>query len=543
VNPDTKHPAHRVPVPEINEDPTFKDVDTPPLAELVDPEVNEADEALLPEIADPEVNEADEALLPEILETAFTEPVEPRLIELEEPLVALDEPDVNLDPVDELTEDPDDTEDDPLLEPELNEEDPLVPVEEEPVLNVDPLLAELEDPELNEIDEPRLSVEENPEEKHPAHRGPTPVLRLRVSPVFPVVRTFLFPELEDPTIIADDPLFVELEDPELATVEEPDVNFDPEATSDEDPVEDPDKIAATLAPWSAVTEDDSVFAELEDPELKLEEADVNFVPDATPDEDPVEDPDKTTATLAPWSAVTEDDPVFVELEDPVLKEDDEPREEAVFAAVRTFIFPALADPVEMNDDPLTVELEDPELKLEEPDVNSDPDATPDDDPDVDSDETIVNLAPSAAVAEDDPVLKDDDEPADDPAFKEDDDDSRMVELDDPELMDDTEAEEPVFDAVDAPVANEVNDPRLLVFVKPEWKHPAHKGPVPEVVIVPLLKEDVDSLFTELVFPMLTTTVSTFFTSTTGKESTSFTTTFVSGKRVLPKLLSGVPYSS
>jgi len=78
----------------------------------------------LPELDDPDVNEEEDALLPEIVETVFTDPVEPRRIELGVPLVKLDEPDTNLDPLDELSEEPADADDDPLADPVLKDEDP-----------------------------------------------------------------------------------------------------------------------------------------------------------------------------------------------------------------------------------------------------------------------------------------------------------------------------------------------------------------------------------------------------------------------------------
>jgi len=190
--------------------------------------------------------------------------------------------------------------------------------------------------------------------------------------------------------------------------------------------------------------DDPLLVELEVPELMLEEPDVNFDPEATSDADPAEDPDKITDTVAPWSDVTEDDPVFVELEDPALKEEDELRLE-----------PPLKDD------------EETELRLE-------------------------------------PPLKDDEET--------------------PELIEDTAAEVPVLALFDVPVMNEIEDPRLSLLMKPEWKHPAHKGPVPEVAIAPLVNGTVDPILAESVFTLVTKIVSIFFTFSTDVVSISFSTT-------------------
>jgi len=246
-------------------------------------------------------------------------------------------------------------------------------------------------------------------------------LTLLVTPVFTAVRTFLSPELEDPN----------------------------------------------------VTTEESLLVELEDPELKLDDPDVKLDPNATSDDEPAEDPDVTTITLGPWSAVTEDDPVFVELEDPTLKADNALRVEPLFKE--------LEDPIVMADDSLSVELEDPELKLEEPDVNLDPDVTSDDDPVDDPDETKVTLAPWPAVTEDNPV----------------------------------------FAELEEPVLNEIVDPRLSVLVKPEWKQPAHKGPFPEVAIVPVVKDTVDPTLAELMFSLIKTTASTFSTLSTEEVSITF----------------------
>jgi len=283
-------------------------------------------------------------------------------------------------------------------------------------------------------------------------------LTLVVKPVFTAVRTFLSPELDNPIVMAEESLFVELEDPEL----------------------------------------------------KLDEPDVKLDPDDTSDDESAADPDETTITLGPSSDVTEDDPVFVELEVPALNDDVALRVESSFKE--------LDDPIVMAEASLSVELEDPELKLDELDVKLDPDDTSDDESAEDPDETIVTLAPWPAVTEDDPV----------------------------------------FAELEEPVLNEIKDPRLSVLVKPEWKHPAHKGPFPEVAIVPVVKDTVDPMLAELMFSFTKTTVSTSLTLstdevsitfsitfisgiiTTDEVSTSFWTTCVAGKSVLAKLLSGVP---
>jgi len=184
-NPDLKHPAQSGPVPVVITVPV---VNAPALADLDNPDVTDEEDALL--------------LV--TVETFFTDPVEPRSIELEGPLVKLDEPDVNLNPLDELEEESV-AADDPLVDPVFNNAVPLpfnddivlkvairLPLAEleelEPDPNVDPLdetieepadaeddplvapavvikplLAELEIPVLTEPDEPRLPVEENPE--------------------------------------------------------------------------------------------------------------------------------------------------------------------------------------------------------------------------------------------------------------------------------------------------------------------------------------------------------------------------------------------
>lgn len=265
-----KHPAQRVPVPAI-EEPTLLNVDTPRLAELEDPE---------------------DALVPEILEATLTDPVEPRIVD-PDPLVKLEDPDVNVDPVEALpdevdndpTEEPDNITatlaswsaetDDSLLKVEIAFAVPVVPnlteldeasvkleepellvelleetadADDEPELEpedsalntlVTPLLAELEDPELNETDDPLLSVDENPEIKQPAQSGPVPVFVFRVEPIFTGVRIFLFPEF-DVVFEAEEAWFAEEK-------VESDVNVDPEIALDNEPADDPDKTTATLA--------------------------------------------------------------------------------------------------------------------------------------------------------------------------------------------------------------------------------------------------------------------------------------------------------
>jgi len=105
-------------------------------------------------------------------------------------------------------------------------------------------------------------------------------------------------------------LLVELEVPELM-LEELDVNFDPEATSDADPAEDPDKITDTVAPWSDVTAGDPALKE--DDELRVEPLFRELV-------DPI------VMTDAPLLVEVEDPELKLEvLDDPVLKEDDELR--------------------------------------------------------------------------------------------------------------------------------------------------------------------------------------------------------------------------
>jgi len=233
-----------------------------------------------------------------------------------------------------------------------------------------------------------------------------------------------------------------------------------------------------------------------DTALILGDPEVNVDPEATSDTDPADDPDEIVVNVAPWTDVTED-PVFVELEGPALKEDDELRVGPTFRE--------LEDPIVMADGPSLERLEDPELKLEEPDVKLDPNAAP----------------------------------------------WLDVDEEDPELKDNTGVEVPVLALLDVPVMNEMEDPRLSVLVMPEWKHPAHKGPVP-------VKVTVDPILAELVFPPSTTTVSIFVTFSTDEVSISFSTTFmagisstddisisfwitcVAGKKVLSNVLSGGP---
>lgn len=185
-------------------------------------------------------------------------------------------------------------------------------------------------------------------------------------------------------------------------LDDPDVNVDPDATSDDDPVKDSDETAFTLATWLAVTEDDPVFLELEDPVLK-EDDELRVEPLFKEFEDPIviadepllvelEDPElileipdvRLDPDATSWAAVTEDNPVFKELDDSALKEDDELSVEPVFTE--------FDDPIVIAEDLLSVELEDPELKLEEPDVKLEPEeATSDDDPVDDPDEVILSL--------------------------------------------------------------------------------------------------------------------------------------------------------
>jgi len=128
-----------------------------------------------------------------------------------------------------------------LLEETDDAEDEPELEPEDSALNtlVIPLLAVLEDPELNETDDPLLSVDENPEIKQPAQSGPLPAFVFRVEPVFTAVRTFLFPEL-DVVFEAEEAWFAEEK-------VEPDVNVDPEAVLDNEPADEPDKTTATLA--------------------------------------------------------------------------------------------------------------------------------------------------------------------------------------------------------------------------------------------------------------------------------------------------------
>jgi len=139
-------------------DETALKVELRPLLTELEPRFRDADALLSAALDDPDTNEEEDFMLPEIVETVFTDPVEPRLIELDDPLFKFDEPDENLDPLEELTEEPVDADDDPRVTPVLSD-DPLLALKVE----IEPLLAELEDPELNETDEPRMSVEENPE--------------------------------------------------------------------------------------------------------------------------------------------------------------------------------------------------------------------------------------------------------------------------------------------------------------------------------------------------------------------------------------------
>lgn len=150
----------------IDEDPVlaFKDetafkVEPRPLLAELEPTFRDADVPLLVKLDEPDVNEEDDFMLSEVLETLFTDPVEPRLIEVEDPLVKLDKPDVNIVPLDELTERPVEAKDDPLVAPVLSDDDPLLALK----VKIEPSLAELDNPELRDTDEPLLPVDENPE--------------------------------------------------------------------------------------------------------------------------------------------------------------------------------------------------------------------------------------------------------------------------------------------------------------------------------------------------------------------------------------------
>jgi len=201
-------------VSEVVKESTFRDVDA----------------RRFPELDDPDVNEEEDALLPEIVETVFTDPVEPRRIELGVPLVKLVEPDINLDPLDELSEEPADAEEDPLADPVLKDEDPWLEFKDDTELKVElrPLLTELEptfrDPdallsaELDELEDPLVKLDE-------PDANLDPLEELTEEPADAEDDPRVIPVLSDAPLLAlkveIDPLLAELEDPELNETDEP----------------------------------------------------------------------------------------------------------------------------------------------------------------------------------------------------------------------------------------------------------------------------------------------------------------------------------
>lgn len=221
----------------------LKDVDNPETEEE-DPPLGGFTKPFLKELKSPARKHPaqtgpDSALLEDDLsidteDPCFVELEEPVLKEEDDPLEKLEEPDENFDPVDELAEEPVDA-DDPLNDPALFK------------IEIEALLAELEDPELNETDEPRLSLEENPEIKHPAQSRPVPALEFMLessltedeeeslmdalkNPEFTSGRRSSVSDMKDSVLKAVDPWLAVLENPELK-LDEPDENVDSEFTA------------------------------------------------------------------------------------------------------------------------------------------------------------------------------------------------------------------------------------------------------------------------------------------------------------------------
>lgn len=137
-----------------------------------------------------------------------------------------------------------------------------------------------------------------------------PMLVLLETLLSKVIREFSFSELKDPISKIDDPWLSELEDSEL--------KLDPDDMSDAESTEDPTKIIAILASCSVETEDESALVEIEDPVLRE---------DDEPREDPVLKPEEPEVNLNPEFEKSElddetdaDEPVFALIEVPVAKE-------------------------------------------------------------------------------------------------------------------------------------------------------------------------------------------------------------------------------
>jgi len=261
--------------------------------------------------------------------------------------------------------------------------------------------------------------------KHPAQRLPVPAIE---EPTLLNVDTPRLAELVDPdsALVPEileatltDPIEPWLVDPgPLVKLEDPDVNVDPvEELPDEvdnDPTEEPDNTTATLASWSAETDDsllkleiafavpvvpnltelDEPSVNLEDPELLEETDDAEDAPELEPEELAL------NTLVIPLLAVL-DDPELNETDDPLLSVDENPeikqpaqsgplpafvfRVEPVFTAVRTFLFPEVD---------VVFEAEEAWFAEEkvEPDVNVDPETALDNEPADDPDKTTATLA-------------------------------------------------------------------------------------------------------------------------------------------------------
>jgi len=288
------------------------------------------------------------------------------------------------------------------------------------------LLNLFEEPLLIELEEPRLLVFLNPDMKHPAQSVPVPAIE---EPILWNVDTPRLAELEDPedALVPEileatltDPVEPRLVDPDpLVKLEDPDVNVDPVAELpdevDNDPTEEPANITATLASWSAETDDslsklEIAFAvpvvpnltELDEPSVKLEDPELIIeLLEETEDESELEPEDSALNTLVVPLLAELEDPELNETNDPLLSVDENPeikqpaqsgpvpafvfRVEPVFTAVRTFLFPEFD---------VVFEAEEAWFAEEkvEPDVNVDPEAALDNEPADDPDKTTATLA-------------------------------------------------------------------------------------------------------------------------------------------------------
>jgi len=240
------------------------------------------------------------------------DPVVPRLIELEDPLVKPDEPDVNLNPVDEMKEGLV-AADDPLEDSVFNNDDPLS-FEDGIALKVEikPPLPELGEPEPDANCEPLDELTDEPVDVDDALE--VPVFNGKGAPVS-TVDTALRVEIR--------PLLAELE--ELA----PGVNLNPKPVDSEDPLDE----SVLINGDPMVFKDDTALIV----EIRPLLAELELKPDANigPLDELVKEPvdDEGDPLVAP--DVNDDDPLLAlkagiklllaELEVPEVNEIGEPR--------------------------------------------------------------------------------------------------------------------------------------------------------------------------------------------------------------------------